>query len=343
MNMFKTGGFIALAAIVILAYSSIFTVDEREEALVIRFGEIQRTVENPGLYFKLPLFDELRKVENRIMFMQSTDKAVQVVDGRRYSVDAITVVRIVDPQKYRETVDADIALARARIETRLDAALRQTYGRRTFGAALSEDRPNMMREIRDQVRREAESLGIEIVDVRIRRTELMPDVLQDTYARMSAERFAEAAELRAIGQAQATRIQAEADRGAVELLATAQRESEIVRGEGDAERNRTFADAFGRDIEFFNFYRSMQAYTKSLAGTETTLVLSPDSEFFRHFGMRGSSPEPQQAGSKQQAPAPQTSQELPQAPQVNTAPQVPPAPEVPQAQAAPQGSQLQQQ
>ena len=344
MNMFKTGGLIALAAVVILAYSSVFTVDEREEALVIRFGEIQRTIESPGLYFKLPLFDDLRKVENRIMFMQSTDKAVQVVDGRRYSVDAITVVRIVDPQKYRETVDADIALARARIETRLDAALRQTYGRRSFGAALSEDRTKMMREIRDQVRREAESLGIEIVDVRIRRTELMPDVLQDTYARMSAERFAEAAELRAIGQAQATRIQAEADRAAVELLATAQRESEIVRGEGDAERNRTFAEAFGRDIEFFNFYRSMQAYTKSLAGTETTLVLSPDSEFFRHFGMNKISPEPQQAGSEPQPPAPQTSRDVPQAPQVNTSPQVPPAPEVPQeAQAAPQGSQLQQQ
>ncbi|HUE44621.1 MAG TPA: protease modulator HflC [Aestuariivirgaceae bacterium] len=304
MNMLKTGGLIAVAALAILVYSSIFTVDERESALVIRFGEIQRTVEEPGLYFKLPLFEELRKVELRMMFMQSTDKAVQVVDGRRYSVDAITMVRIVSPQRFRETVDANLALARDRIETRLDAALRQTYGRRSFGAALSDDRTAMMHEIRDQVRREAESLGIEIVDVRIRRTELMPDVLQDTYARMSAERFAEAAELRAIGQAQATRIEAEADRAAVELLATAQRESEIIRGEGDAERNRTFAEAFGRDVEFFNFYRSMQAYTKSLAGTETTLVLSPDSEFFRHFGMGGSSPEPQQV-ELEQPPAPQ--------------------------------------
>lgn len=310
MNMFKTGGLIAVAAIVILAWSSVFTVDEREKALVIRFGEIQRTIEEPGLYFKLPLFEELRKVENRIMFMQSTDKAVQVVDGRRYSVDAITMLRIVNPQRYRETVDADIVLARARIETRLDAALRQTYGRRSFGAALSEDRTAMMHEIRDQVRREAESLGIQIVDVRIRRTELMPDVLQDTYARMSAERFAEAAELRAIGQAQATRIQAEADRAAVELLAEAQRESEIIRGEGDAERNRTFAEAFGRDVEFFNFYRSMQAYTKSLAGTDTTLVLSPDSEFFRHFGMDQSSPEPQQVEIENAAPvSPQTAED----------------------------------
>jgi modulator of FtsH protease HflC len=310
MNMIKTGGLIALAAIAILVYSSIFTVDEREKALVIRFGEIQRTVEVPGLYFKLPLFEELRKIDVRTQFMQSTDKAVQVVDGRRYSVDAITMVRVVNPQRFRETVDASWILARDRIETRLDAALRQTYGRRSFGAALSADRTAMMHEIRDQVRGEADSLGIEIVDVRIRRTELMPDVLQDTYARMSAERFAEAAELRAIGQAQATRIEAEADRAAVELLATAQRESEIIRGEGDAQRNLTFADAFGRDVEFFNFYRSMQAYTRSLAGTDTTLVLSPDSEFFRHFGMGGSSSEPQRIESEQPAPAPQARKRL---------------------------------
>jgi modulator of FtsH protease HflC len=334
MNMIKTGGLIALAAIAILVYSSIFTVDEREKALVIRFGEIQRTVEVPGLYFKLPLFEELRKIDVRTQFMQSTDKAVQVVDGRRYSVDAITMVRVINPQRFRETVDASWVLARDRIETRLDAALRQTYGRRSFGAALSADRTAMMHEIRDQVRGEADSLGIEIVDVRIRRTELMPDVLQDTYARMSAERFAEAAELRAIGQAQATRIEAEADRAAVELLATAQRESEIIRGEGDAQRNLTFAEAFGRDVEFFNFYRSMQAYTKSLAGTDTTLVLSPDSEFFRHFGMRGSSPEPQQV-ELEQPPAPQARKRLfepnePQAAQV--APQAAPEEGAPQQQ-----------
>jgi membrane protease subunit HflC len=194
----------------------------------------------------------------------------------------------------------------------------------------------MMHEIRDQVRREAESLGIEIVDVRIRRTELMPDVLQDTYERMSAERFAEAAELRAIGQAQATRIQAEADRAAVELLATAQRESEIIRGEGDAERNRTFAAAFGRDPEFFNFYRSMQAYTKSLAGTETTLVLTPDSKFFRYFGMEGSNSEPQQVELEQEAPASQAREEAPELPQAPQAAQVAP-------EGAPQGASPQQQ
>lgn len=141
----------------------------------------------------------------------------------------------------------------------------------------------MMTEIRDSVRDEARSLGIEIIDVRIRRTDLMPDVLKDTYERMSAERFAEAAQLRAIGDAQRRRIRAEAEREAVEKVATAQRQSEITRGEGDADRNRIFAEAFERDPEFFAFYRSMKAYPKSLQGDDTTLVLTPDSEFFRYL------------------------------------------------------------
>jgi membrane protease subunit HflC len=141
-----------------------------------------------------------------------------------------------------------------------------------------------MREIRDQVRPEALALGIEVVDVRIRRTDLMPEVLNDTYERMNAERFAEAAELRAVGQAEAARIRAEADREAVELVAKSRREGEIVRGEGDGERNKVFAEAFQKDPEFFSFYRSMQAYAKSLADAGTTLVLSPTSEFFKYFG-----------------------------------------------------------
>ncbi len=267
-----------------LFFSATFVVDEREKALVVRFGEIQRSIEKPGLYFKLPVLDELIYVEDRIVFFESLDKTVQVVDGRRYLVDAITMVRVVDPQKFRETVGASLILARDRIDTRMDAALRQTYGKRTFDAALSKDRAAMMREIRDQVRNEARSLGIEIVDIRVRRTDLTPDVLNDTYERMNAERFAEAANLRAIGDAARRRISAEADREAVELVAKAKRESEIIRGQGDAERNKIFANAFNRDPEFFSFYRSMQAYSKALKGDGTTLVLSPNSEFFEFFG-----------------------------------------------------------
>ena len=213
-----------------------------------------------------------------------------MVDSRRYVVDTVTMIRVNNPRLFRETVGASLNRAKDRIETRLDAALRQTYGRRSFDAALSKDRAAMMREIRDQVRLEAEALGIQVVDVKIRRTDLLEQVLKDTYARMNAERFAEAAELRAIGEAQATRIRAEADRQSVELMSKAQRESEILRGEGDANRNRVFAEAFQQDPEFFAFYRSMQAYTNSLSNSDTTLVLKPDSEFFKYFGTQQSAP-----------------------------------------------------
>jgi len=283
---------VLLAGALFIGYSSMFVVDEREKALVIRLGEIQRTVDKPGLYFKVPIVEELVFVEDRLLFFESVDKSVQVVDGRRYSVDAIIMLKIIDPQKFRETAKANLNQVRARLETRLEAALRQTYGKRSFESALSKDRAAMMTEIRDQVRGEALSLGVDIVDVRIRRTDLMPDVLKDTYDRMNAERFAEAAQLRAVGDAERRRIRASAEREAVEMVSKAKRESEIIRGEGDAERNRLFADAFTRDPEFFAFYRSMQAYPKSLKGDDTTLVLTPDSDFFRYLKDPGGSDRP---------------------------------------------------
>lgn len=290
MGMFKSFGAIVVAAIAFLVWTSVFVVDEREKALVTQLGEIQREINEPGLYFKLPFVQEVISIEDRIVFFESADKEVQVVDSRRYVVDTVTMIRVNNPRLFRETVGASLNRAKDRIETRLDAALRQTYGRRSFDAALSKDRAAMMREIRDQVRLEAEALGIQVVDVKIRRTDLLEQVLKDTYARMNAERFAEAAELRAIGEAQATRIKAEADRQSVELMSKAQRESEILRGEGDANRNKVFAEAFQQDPEFFAFYRSMQAYTKSLSNSDTTLVLKPDSEFFKYFGTQQSAP-----------------------------------------------------
>ncbi len=289
MGAIKSFALVIIGALGLLIYSSVFIVDEREKAMVVRFGQIKRTIVDPGMYFKLPFAEELVRVEDRIVLIETNDKSVQVVDGRRYLVDAITMLRIIDAQKFRESAGASLAKVQERIETRIEAALRQTYGRRTFDAALSKDRSAMMREIRDQVRGEALSLGVDIVDVRIRRTDLMPDVLKDTYERMSAERFAEAAQLRAIGEAASTRIKAEADRSRVELVSKARRESEIVRGEGEAERNRIFAQAFKKDPDFFAFYRSMKAYAKSLSDSETTLVLRPDSEFFRYFNQSSES------------------------------------------------------
>jgi modulator of FtsH protease HflC len=311
MNSAKSVIIIVLGVVLFLIYSSVFIVDEREKAIVVRLGEITRAISQPGIYFKLPFVEERIKIEDRIVFFESPDKTVQVVDGRRYQVDAITMLRIVDSQRFRETVDASMNRARDRIETRLDAALRQTYGRRTFDAALSQDRAVMMREIRDQVKAEAVSLGIDVVDVRIRRTDLMPEVLQDTYDRMSAERLAEAAELRAIGESQSIKVRAEADREAVELVSKARRESEIIRGGGDAERNRVFAEAFSKDPEFFAFYRSMQAYSKSLGGNDTTLVLDPTWEFFKYFG-QGFTPAPTSPAAPEPAATP-AAQPAPQA------------------------------
>lgn len=285
---------VLVAALLFVGYSSMFTVDERENALVIRLGEIQRTVTTPGLHFKVPIVEELVYVDKRLLFFESLDKSVQVVDGRRYNVDAIMMLKIVDPRRFRETVQASELRMRDRLETRLDSALRQTYGKRTFDAALSKDRSAMMTEIRDSVRDDARSLGVEIVDVRIRRTDLMPDVLNDTYERMKSERLAEAQDLRSIGRAEERRIRAQADREAVEMVSKAKREGEIVRGQGDAERNKVFADAFQRDPEFFAFYRSMQAYPKSIEGSDTTLVITPDSDFFRYL----KDPEGRQAEQK---------------------------------------------
>jgi modulator of FtsH protease HflC len=308
MNIFKSGGIVVLIVLAFLLYTGTFVVDEREKALVMRFGDINRIVEKPGLYFKVPIADTIVPIEDRLVMWTSPDKSVQVVDGRRYLVDAITMARIGNAQRFREAVGADLARARDRIETRLDAALRQTYGKRTFESALSKERNDMMREIRDQVRSEASNIGIEIVDVRILRTDLMDEVLKNTYDRMSSERLAEAKDLRARGEARKTRMIAEADRGYTERVADGRRQSEIIRGEGEAERIRIFADAFQRDPEFYAFYRSLQAYAKSLATAGTTLVLKPDSEFFKYFGTQKlTQPQAQPPSQTQsQQPQPQT-------------------------------------
>jgi modulator of FtsH protease HflC len=296
MNFFKSSGIIVVAILALVVWSSTFIVDERKKALVLRFGEINRIVEKPGLYFKIPVADDVVPIEDRMILWSSDNMSVQVVDGRRYLVDAVTMARIVNAQRFRETVAADLSSAWDRIRTRLDAALRQTYGKRSFEAALSKDRTVMMREIRDQVRGEALNNGIEIVDVRIVRTDLMDEVLKNTYERMSSERIAEAKDLRGRGEARKIEIMAQADRAYTERLADARRQSEVIRGEGEGERNKIFAEAFQRDPEFFSFYRSMQAYTKSLSSSGTTLVLTPDSDFFKYLGMdKARPPQPQPA------------------------------------------------
>ncbi len=273
-----------VAALLLVAYLSYFVVDERQKALVLRFGEIARIVEEPGLYFKVPFMESVTMVEDRIVVWENNDRPVQDKESQVYTVDAITLARISDARAFRETLGADLDQGETRIGALLDAALRQTYGRRSFDEVLSSDRINIMREIRDLLRRDTTSLGIEIVDVRIRRTDLSGSVLSDTHNRMRSERNALAADIRSRGEATRTRMNAETERQYVEKTAGARRTSEIIRGEGDAESNRVFAEAFQKDPEFFAFYRSMQAYQRALANKDTTLVLSPDSQFFKYFG-----------------------------------------------------------
>lgn len=277
-----------LGLILILIYASTFVVNERQQAIVLRFGEIQDVKTEPGLYFKAPLtfagFDTVQIIEDRLLRLDLNDSPpVQVSGGRFYEVDAFLTFKITDARRFREQVSGDLTSAAARLRTRFDAALRRVYGLRGFEAALSEERTEMMREVRDQLRPDATSLGLTIEDVRIVRTDLTSEVSQQTYDRMSAERLAEAERLRARGRENAQRIRAVADRQVVEILSEARRESEILRGEGDAERNRIFAEAFTRDPEFFEFYRSMAAYSKAMQDGSTTMVLSPDSEFFQYF------------------------------------------------------------
>ncbi len=273
--------------VLVIIWGSVFIVNEKEQAIVLRFGEIQRVEEKPGLYFKLPFsifgVDTVQIVDDRLLRFDLDDIRVQVSGGKFYEVDAFLTYKISDARRFREQLSASINSAESRLRTRLDAALRQTYGRRGFEAALSEERSVMMQEVRSLILPEAANLGLDIVDVRVRRTDLTVEVSDQTYERMSAERLAEAERIRARGQEAARRIRAAADRNVVEIKAEAQREAEILRGEGEGERNGIFADAYTKDPEFFAFYRSMQAYREALESNGTTLVLSPDSEFFRFF------------------------------------------------------------
>lgn len=276
-----------VAIIAFFAYNSVFVVNERQQAIVLRFGEIVKVETEPGLYFKMPFpfveADNVQIIEDRRLRFDLDDIRVQVSGGKFYEVDAFVVYRIADAKRFRSAVSGDLTAAEQRLRTRLDSALRRVYGLRGFEAALSDERVSMMREVRDQLRPDAVSLGIEIEDVRIRRTDLTKEVSDQTYERMKAERLAEAELIRARGREQAQRQRAIADRQVVEILADARRESEILRGEGEAERNRIFADAFSRDPEFFEFYRSMAAYRQALEQSGTTMVLSPNSDFFRYF------------------------------------------------------------
>ncbi|GIT90889.1 protein HflC [Jannaschia pagri] len=272
------------ALAVLLLFSSIFVVDERQKALVLQFGRVVSVKEDPGLAFKLPLIQDVVFYDDRILSRDVDPIEVTPSDDRRLVVDAFARYRIIEVERFREAVGVGgIALAESRLDSILRSELREVLGSVSSNEILSEDRAALMMRIATGARAEALALGLQVIDVRLKRTDLPPQNLDATFARMRAEREREAADEIARGEEAAQRIRAQADRTVVELTSEAGREAEIVRGEADARRNAIFAGAFGEDPEFFEFYRSMTAYTRALQGQNSTLVLSPDSEFFDYL------------------------------------------------------------
>ncbi|MHA7850896.1 protease modulator HflC [Roseobacter sp. AzwK-3b] len=281
--MRKSAMLLPILAIAVVGFmASIFIVDEREKALVLQFGQIKQVVEEPGLGFKLPLIQEVVKYDDRILSLDTDTIEVTPSDDRRLVVDAFARYRITDVVQFRQAVGVGgIRTAEDRLSSILNAQIREVLGadQVTSDTILSPQRGDLARRIRANARASAESLGLEIVDVRLKQTNLPQQNLDATFARMRAEREREAADEIARGNEAAQRVRAAADRTVVETVSQAEREAEITRGEADAERTRIYAEAFGDSPEFFTFYRSLSAMERSLQGDNSTLVFSPDSEF----------------------------------------------------------------
>ncbi len=274
----------ALAVIVVGVLSSVYVVDERQKALRLWFGEVTGVIEDPGLNFKIPLLHEIVFYDDRILPLDTQPLEVTPLDDRRLVVDAFARWRILDPVQFRRSVGTSgIAAGGRRLESILNAELREVLGSVDSGAVLSSDRVALMNKIRDQAREKTISLGIEVIDVRIKRADLPDQNLSATFERMRAEREREAADEIARGNEAAQRVRALADRTVVETVSEAAKNAEIIRGEADATRNAIFADAYGRDAEFFEFYRSLAAYRAALDGENSTMVISPDSEFWDYL------------------------------------------------------------
>ena len=273
-----------LVALSALVLSSVFIVDEREKVLVLQFGQVKSVKEEPGLEFKVPFIQDLVRYDARILVVQTQPLEVTPLDDRRLVVDAFARWRVENAVSFREAVvTGGVAAAQGRIALIVNAAIREVLGSVPSGAVLSDDRTPLMNLIRDQARRQANALGIEVIDVRLTRTDLPEQNLAATFARMRAEREREAADEVARGNEAAQRVRASADRTVIELVSESRRQSEIIRGEADAERNAIYAEAFGRDPELFAFTRSMTSYQRALKGNTSSIVLSPDSEFFDYL------------------------------------------------------------
>jgi modulator of FtsH protease HflC len=284
MRLNLAGGVIAALIIValIVAYGALFTVYQTRQALVVRLGQPVRIVTEPGLHSKIPLIDSVISIDKRILDLENPAQEVIASDQKRLVVDAFARYRIKEPLKFYQTVGT-VDGANLQLSTLLNSALRRVLGEATLTQVVRDQREHLMAKVREQLDTEAQAFGIAVVDVRIRRADLPEQNSQAVYQRMQTERQQEAAQLRAQGAQRAQEIRAKADREVTVLLADAQSKGEQTRGEGDGERNRIFAEAYGKDPDFFSFYRSMQAYEAGMRPNDTRMLLKPDSEFFRYF------------------------------------------------------------
>jgi membrane protease subunit HflC len=273
---------ILLLLVAIVAYSSLFTVQQTEQALVVRFGKPVNVATEPGLYFKAPFIDTVIPIDRRILDLENPSQEVIASDQKRLVVDAFARYRIKDALQFYQSVGS-VQAANLQLTTLLNASLRRVLGEVTFIQVVRDEREKLMGRIREQLDHEAAGYGIQVVDVRIRRADLPEQNSQAVYQRMQTERQREAAEFRAQGGQKAQEIRSNADREATVIIAEANSTAEQVRGEGDAERNRLFAEAYGKDQDFFAFYRSMTAYENGLKSNDTRFLLRPDSDFFKFF------------------------------------------------------------
>jgi len=286
----------------IFAMSALFIVDQTELALVLQFGQPRRVIRDPGLKVKRPFLEDVILYDNRLLDFEPPPEEVIVSDQKRLVVDTYTRYRITDPLLFFQTVNSEAAV-RARLNAMVSGSLRRVLGGVTLSALLSDQRPAIMHQIRDEVAAQGKSFGIDVVDVRIRRADLPEENSQAIFARMVSEREQQAAQYRAEGAEAAQTVRANADRERTVIIAEAQRDAQKVRGDGDAQSIRIYADAFGQDKEFFAFWRSMAAYRDALTGHGTSFVLTPDTGFFRFFENSGGAignetPPAANAGSK---------------------------------------------
>ena len=280
----KTKKILIIATIVMILFSgSIFTLEQRQQVLILQFGEPIRVIKTPGIKFKLPLLQDAIFFDKRIIDLDISDQEVIASDQKRLIINAFAKYKIVDPLKFYTTVNNTYGLA-SKLSGILDSSLRQVIGEATLSEMLTEDRSNIMDKIKDVVSQESEIFGVEIVDVRIMRADLPKENSDAIFARMQTEREKEAREIRANGAEQADKIRAEADKQKTILLAEAKKQADLARGNGEAEAIKIYASSYGKDPEFADFYRSMNAYKEALKSENTKMVISPDSDFFKYFG-----------------------------------------------------------